>query len=69
MYHTLIKKRGRQPPEIGGYCCTGCAHDKPTVRDGVHVACSKCGAPPNDQLARLWNLPEWPRVITSVPDA
>lgn len=67
MYATLRKKRGRQPPAIGVYCCAGCATDKPTIRDGVHVAC-KCGAAPNDQLARLWNLPEWPRVITSVAD-
>jgi hypothetical protein len=67
MYHTLVKHRGRQPPEIAVYCCTGCARDKPTIRNGIHVACS-CGAAPNDQLARLWNLPDWPRVIVSVPN-
>jgi hypothetical protein len=57
------RKRGRPAPEIGIYCCTGCASDKPTIRHGVHVACAYCGAAPNDQLARLWDLPEWPRVI------
>lgn len=63
------RKRGRPQPNVGFYCCTGCASDKPTIRNGVHVACSKCAAPPNKQLARLWNLPEWPKVVTVVPDA
>ncbi len=57
--------RGRKPPPIGIYCCTGCATDKPTIRDGVHVNCSRdgCGAAPNPQLARLWNLQAWPVVF------
>lgn len=68
MYHTLRRRRGRQPPDIGIYCCTGCVRDKPTIRDGIHVECAYCGSAPNDQLARLWSLPDWPRVI-SVADS
>lgn len=57
--------RGRKPPPIGVYACTGCVYDKPTIRDGVHVNCSQpnCGAAPNRHLERLWNLPNWPRVF------
>lgn len=62
------RKRGRPQPEVGIYCCTGCGSDKPTIRSGVHVACAKCSAAPNSQLARLWNLPEWPKVVTVVPN-
>jgi predicted nucleic acid-binding Zn ribbon protein len=59
---TIKKTRGRQPPPIGVYACTGCVTDKPTIRNEVHVNCSKCGAPPNRQLERLWQLPNWPSV-------
>ena len=62
MHPSLTPRRGRPQPPVEVYCCTGCAYDKPTIRDGVHVNCAKCGAAPNDQLARLWNLPDWPRV-------
>lgn len=62
MYHTLIRRRGRQQPDVGIYVCTGCHNLKPTLRNGVHVNCRECGAAPNDQLARLWNLINWPRV-------
>jgi hypothetical protein len=62
MHPSLRKRRGRQRPDVGIYCCTGCAHDKPTIRNGVQVNCSRCGSEPNDQLARLWNLPDWPVV-------
>jgi hypothetical protein len=60
--------RGRQSPPVQRYVCTGCAYDKPTIRDGEHVRCAKCGAAPNPQLALLWNLPDWPR-ITTTPEA
>lgn len=60
MHPSLRRKRGRQPPSIDVYVCTGCARDKPTIRDGFHVACAYCSAEPNDHLARLWNLPDWP---------
>jgi hypothetical protein len=66
MFPSLVRKRGRQPPPIGIYCCTGCACDKPTIRDGVHVNCTYCNAEPNHHLARLWNLPDWPLVVTAV---
>lgn len=59
------RKRGRQPPDYGMYICTGCITDKPTIRHGTHVAC-KCGSPPNPSLAKLMELPDWPRVIRGV---
>lgn len=65
---TLLRplvKRGRPRADVGMYICTGCASDKPTIRNGVHVECA-CGAAPNSQLARLWDLPDWPRVIEPV---
>ena len=65
MHPSLRKRRGRQPPDVGIYSCTGCARTKPTIRNGVHVDCMWCSAPPNEQLARLWNLPDWP-VVTAM---
>lgn len=59
------KRRGRPAPPISVYCCTGCSSDKPRISNGVHVHC-RCGAAPNPQLARLWDLPDWPRVIRAV---
>lgn len=56
------KSRGRQPPHYGVYACTGCSSDKPTIRDGAHVKCGKCGAAPNPNLAKLYHMPDWPRV-------
>lgn len=56
--------RGRPPPPVRSYVCTHCAFDKPTIRNGVHVKCSKCNAAPNRHLAQLWDLPDWPRVTT-----
>lgn len=63
-----IKRRGRKQPDVGVYACTGCEYDKPTIREGVHVNCAKCGAAPNRQLERLWDLPDWPNVVTVVPN-
>jgi len=59
------RKRGRQPPPPMVYVCAGCCGDKPTIRHGVHVHC-KCGSPPNPSLAKLHDLPDWPRVIRGV---
>lgn len=62
----VAKRRGRPPPPILNYVCTGCAENKPTIRDGVHVDCFRCHAPPNPQLARLWQLENWPSVAGAV---
>lgn len=59
------RKRGRQPPPYDFFLCPGCADERPTIRNGVHVAC-KCGAPPSYRLAEVWKLPDWPRVIHGV---
>lgn len=61
------KRRGRPARPVGVYCCTSCGTDKPTIRNGIHVHCP-CGAAPNRQLERLWDLPDWPRVIRVAPD-
>lgn len=61
----MSKRRGRPEPDYSIYSCAGCGTDKPTIRDGVHVPC-KCGAAPNPSLAKLHDLPDWPRVVSGV---
>lgn len=59
------RKRGRPEPPYDFYLCPGCADERPTIRDGVHVAC-KCGSPPCANLAKVHDLPDWPRVVRGV---
>ena len=57
----VVKHRGRQPPSYDVYGCTECYDGKPRIRNGEYVNCS-CGAAPNSNLARLYRMPDWPRV-------